>query len=83
MGRLVREPKQPEPPLPDDQTRALLDHLNASLSEQGGDDTPRITIAWLNQNDHPTQAILAWLRNRGGYCDCEIVAKALEEWEDD
>ena len=58
----------------------LFDYLDLEL-EVGCDHTPKITIAFLNENKLNQNIILPWLQEQGGYCDCEILANVEEAWE--
>ena len=58
----------------------LFDYLDLAL-EVGCDHTPKITIAFLNENKLSQNIILPWLQEQGGYCDCEILANVEEAWE--
>ena len=60
---------------------ALFDHLDEQLGEQGCDHTPKMTKAFLENKKLNTEAILPWLEEYGGYCDCEVLANVEESWE--
>lgn len=60
---------------------ALFDHLDEQLGENGCDHTPRMTKAFLENKNLNTKAILPWLEEYGGYCDCEVLANVEESWE--
>ncbi len=83
MGKLGRRPEESHAPLPDAEMSLLTAHLGAVLPQHGCDDTAKLTIAWLNTRSHPTEPVLSWLKERGGFCDCEILANALESWTDE
>jgi hypothetical protein len=59
----------------------LFDHLDIQLTNIGCDHSPRITIEFLNNRNLPTEKILSWFKEYGGYCDCEILANVEESWE--
>jgi hypothetical protein len=67
-------------PLPDEQMRALFDMLDVEFPRQGCDHTLRLTRGWLASHGLPVEAVVAWLRDNGGYCDCEALANAEEAW---
>lgn len=50
--------------------RALLDYLDANLSEC--DHTPALTKAYLDVKGLDSTSILSWLQEHGGFCDCEM-----------
>lgn len=59
----------------------LFDYLDEQLGGQGCDHTSRMTSAFLDSRNLNTAAILPWLEEYGGYCDCEILANVEERWE--
>jgi hypothetical protein len=61
--------------------RALFDWLSKMLPELGCDRTRRLTVAWLQEQGHPVDRVLAWLDKNGGYCDCEVLANAEASFE--
>jgi hypothetical protein len=48
---------------------ALLDREDAPPC----DHTLRETIAFLNERKLDLEKIIPWLREHGGYCDCEVI----------
>jgi hypothetical protein len=86
MLRGVREQQRAEAraalPLPDDQLRAMFDTLDRELPIRGCDHTRRLTQEFLERSGHPIEAVLAWLDENGGYCDCEVLANVEERWLD-
>lgn len=69
-------------PLPADQMRALFDMLDVEFPRQGCDHTLRLTRSWLETNGLPVEAVVDWLRENGGNCDCEALANAEQAWQD-
>lgn len=69
-------------PLPDDQLRALFDMLNRELSTRACDHTRTLTQRFLERRGLPTEAVLSWLDDNGGFCDCEVLAVVEERWLD-
>lgn len=56
------------------QLQALGDHLNQKLLEEGCDHTLRCTQEWLKAlSIAKPKSVMDALRNRGGYCDCEVL----------
>jgi len=86
MLRQVRERQRAEAraalPLPDDQLRALFDMLDGELPTRGCDQTRGLTQGFLEQRGLPLEAVLSWLDDNGGFCDCEILANVEERWLD-
>jgi hypothetical protein len=66
-------------PLPREEFRALFDHLDVSLAE-GCDHTLGQTRAFLQERGLPVDAILPWLVEQGGHCDCEVFANVEERF---
>jgi hypothetical protein len=62
--------------LPFDRTlfEQLFDFLDAALSREGCDDTLKHTGAFLREHGLPVEQSMTWLRENGGYCDCEVLA---------
>ena len=58
---------------------ALFDHLGVVLVS-GCDHTNRFTQAFLQQHGLSESAIVPWLGEYGGYCDCEVLANVEGSW---
>jgi len=56
------------------QLKALLDHLDESLTGTGCDHTPRLTRAWALDSAVDPDALERSLIHFGGGCDCEVLA---------
>jgi hypothetical protein len=69
-------------PLPDDQMKALFDHLDVELPKYGCDDSRRITEKWLKDHNVEVDRLLGWLDENGGFCDCEVLANCEQAWEE-
>lgn len=63
-----------QPPLPGPTLAALFDHLCAKIEEEGCDFTLRYSKAFLGEHTLDVDAVVVWLRESGGYCDCEVLA---------
>jgi hypothetical protein len=68
-------------PLPDDQLQRLFDYVDAQLDLEPCDHTLRSTLGWLDDHGHSPTRTVDWLREHGGYCDCEVVANASDHWD--
>lgn len=57
----------------------LFDYLTEELEDQGCNHDNSLTKSFLQDSriENP-EAVLTWLRERGGYCDCEILANCEE-----
>lgn len=69
-------------PLPKADLAALFDHLDARLGEAACDHTLSLTTAFLTGRGLDVARVSAWLRESGGYCDCEVLANVEEKLED-
>jgi hypothetical protein len=69
-------------PLPKADLAALFERLDARLSDHDCDHTLRHTEAFLAERALNAAAVLPWLRESGGYCDCEVLANVEDEWAD-
>lgn len=70
-------------PLSRQQIKALDEVLYDILVKDGCDHTVRHTRAFLKERGLPIRRTLSWLRDRGGYCDCEVylnVARPFATW---
>jgi hypothetical protein len=67
-------------PLSNEQMQAMFDMLDVEFPRQGCDHTLRLTQAWLVSNELPVERTITWLRENGGYCDCEALANSEEAW---
>lgn len=68
-------------PMPADQFRELFDDLDEKLSEQGCQDDLRLTTAFLEAQDCDAEAVLEWLAENGGGCDCEVLGNIEEKFD--
>ncbi|HSY10021.1 MAG TPA: DUF2695 domain-containing protein [Candidatus Dormibacteraeota bacterium] len=59
-------------PMPQQDLRNLLDHLDRE-NPQPCDHTLRETIEFLKKRGLDVEHIVPWLREHGGYCDCEVI----------
>jgi hypothetical protein len=57
----------------------LFDYLDEMLSSMGCDDTLKFTTEFLQEQHLPIETSLAWMRENGGYCDCEVLANIEEK----
>ena len=69
-------------PLPNDKLEAMFDAVEIALEDTGCDHSLRATTEWLRSNGFDVAAVVTWLENNGGYCDCEVVANARDHWEE-
>lgn len=69
-------------PMQVDNFLALFDELNDKLGDDLCDHTLRFTEQFLNKHQMPLQNVIPWLREHGGYCDCEVLFNVEEKFED-
>ena len=59
-------------PVPAAMMKALFTYVDKHLWSSACDDTLRHASAFIRANDLPAEKVVAWLRDKGGYCDCEV-----------
>ena len=60
------------------QLEDLGNHLSVKLPENGCDHTLRFTLGWLQEASFgKTKGVIEALRNRGGFCDCEVLKNVV------
>ena len=60
----------------------LRRELKEQLSDGDCDHTLRHTEAFLAERGLDAAAVVPWLRDSGGYCDCEVLANVEDQWAD-
>jgi predicted transcriptional regulator len=69
-------------PMSRDNFKKLFNHLDLELKEKGCDDTTVLTKNFLKKiGKDNLEGILEWLANKGGYCDCEVLANVEEQFD--
>lgn len=81
MKEAQRQAKGASLPLSTAEMQALFDFVDEELCKGDCDNTLRYTIAFLEQKQLPKEQVITWLENAGGYCDCEVIANAEEEFK--
>jgi hypothetical protein len=62
---------------------ALFETVEKGVEAGGCDHSLRFTREWLNKNpQHDADAVVEWLEEHGGYCDCEVGVNAREHWKE-
>ena len=56
----------------------LFDYLDAKSEEMGCNHTLRITLEFLESKNVSPDTVVEWLNEKGGYCDCEVLANVEE-----
>ena len=60
----------------------LFNVLNAELPKCGCDHSFRIVRDWCHKVGIESGPVEAWLRDNGGYCDCEALANAEQQFSE-
>ncbi len=60
----------------------LFDYLDSKFDDQGCNHTNVLTVKFLNDHDLSPEPIINWLKDQGGYCDCEILANVEDKFHD-
>lgn len=68
-------------PLKDKLMEQLFSAVDQALEAEGCDHTLRFTESWLDRSGFDRQTPIAWFKEHGGYCDCEVIANACDHWE--
>jgi len=69
-------------PVPAPILKALFNYTDAQLKSSECDDTLRHVQDFIRSHALPEDAIVSWLKNNGGYCDCEALANAEQVLEE-
>ena len=72
-------------PLPDETLAKFFADLDAMCESEGCEHTYRLSKSValaMALDDATTHALLAWCRENGGYCDCEITMNTHQAWEE-
>lgn len=83
LKQKARDEFEKKLPMPRINFQDLFNYLDEKLSEVECDDTFKITEEFLNNNDiKDLIKIQNWLKENGGYCDCEVLYNIEEKFED-
>ena len=69
-------------PVPAPVLKALFDYLDKQLESSECDDTLRSVRDFTRGNSLPEEAVVSWLEDNGGHCDCEALANAEQVVEE-
>ena len=81
LRQKAKEEKLAALPMSKKKLAAYFGYLDQQLTEQGCDDTLRITQEFAASENLAFESIKQWLGNYGGYCDCEALANVEAEYE--
>ncbi len=68
-------------PISSELLQSLFDFVEAEVSSNGCDHTLRFTIRWTTDRHPPERELIDWLRQHGGFCDCEVGSNAFDHWQ--
>jgi hypothetical protein len=68
-----------EPPISSEELRALFDWLDRP-NPPPCDHSLRETRQFLESRQLPVEPTLAWLKEYGGFCDCEVIFNVTDKW---
>ncbi len=69
-------------PISTDDARSLFAFLGVHLAQSRCDHTLLMTDDWCQLHDVDRDAVIAWLADNGGFCDCEVWYNVPEQVED-
>ena len=69
-------------PVPAAMMKALFKHIDMRLSSSECDNSLRYAKEFIRANGLPEEALVVWLENADGYCDCEAIFNAEETLEE-
>lgn len=69
-------------PVPASVLKALFDYVDTQLEATECDNTLRHALDFIRENGLPEQAVIAWLEENHGYCDCETLWNSEEVVEE-
>ena len=57
--------------------KGLLTYLNRE-NAPACDHSLSDTTQWLGENGEDPEPVVSWLRDNGGYCDCEVISNVYD-----
>lgn len=70
-------------PMSRENFKALFDNLNEKLTENDCDHSLKFSIRFLETlNLDSMEETAKWLKENGGYCDCEVLSNVEEKFDD-
>jgi len=71
-------------PMSEELFRQLFDFLDEHMVEDGGcNHDMQLTSDFLSNNNVAIEPVLSFLREHGGYCDCEVLGNVEEKFMGD
>jgi hypothetical protein len=59
----------------------LFTYLDEALPERGCDHSLTLTRTFLASRALDAEAVVPWLGEYGGFCDCEVLANVGDAWQ--
>lgn len=59
--------------------QSLFNYLDEVLEEHGCNETLKYTEKFLEHNGLSVEKSINWLRDNGGFCDCEVLANVEDK----
>ena len=69
-------------PVPVPVLKALFDYVDRQLKSTECDNTLRHALDFIRNNGLPEEAVVDWLEDNGGYCDCETLMNSEQVVEE-
>jgi hypothetical protein len=69
-------------PVPVPILKALFDYVNSQLESSECDDTLKHALDFIHKHGLPEEAVVGWLEDNGGYCDCETLMNSEQVVEE-
>ncbi|MDA3876120.1 MAG: DUF2695 domain-containing protein [Halothiobacillus sp.] len=79
VARREQESAEARMPISKADLAQLFDQLDLAPGA-GCDHSLRFTVAFLQAKDLPSDSIIPWLSEHGGFYDCEVLANVEDHW---
>ncbi len=63
-----------------EQLENLFDYIDRRLQDESCIHNLRFTMQFLMENHINMPAVMSWLNENGGYCDCEVLQNIETKW---
>ena len=61
-----------------DKINELFNYLDEQLGEVDCDDTFKLTVNFIDENNLSKDSLINWLNENSAFCDCEVLANIEE-----
>ncbi len=69
-------------PVAADLMAGLFDYVDDELQHADCDHSLKHTLEYIRDKKLPKQLVIEWLESAGGFCDCEVIANAEEQFQE-